>query len=175
MRQIYRYAPITTVVCTLVCSLVVCEIWKLLSFGMVGIKFWCKKICTLRGATGAARAPKPGKTPIMAARRRLLFFKIEVRPRSCRSYQIWRPCTIWSCYFLIWTLLDFWAEICQNFRWFFGKFKKSKRHSEIIWPLLTYWMSTVDENSGLPCKKYKLESKSIEPLWLEWNRFNLKY
>ena len=31
--------------------------------------------------------------------------------------------------------LDFWAEICQIFRWFFGKFKKSKRHSEINWPL----------------------------------------
>ena len=28
-----------------------------------------------------------------------------------------------------------WAEICQIFRWFFGKFKKSKRYSEIIWPL----------------------------------------
>ena len=27
------------------------------------------------------------------------------------------------------------AEICQNFRWFFGKFKISKRHSEINWPL----------------------------------------
>ena len=25
-------------------------------------------------------------------RRRLLFFKIEVRPRSCQSYHIWRPC-----------------------------------------------------------------------------------
>ena len=25
-------------------------------------------------------------------RRRLLFFKIKVRPRSCRSYPIWRPC-----------------------------------------------------------------------------------
>ena len=51
---------------------------------------------TIRGATGVARAPKPGKTPIMAARRRcrrrFLFFKIEVRPRSCRSYHIWRPC-----------------------------------------------------------------------------------
>ena len=46
-----------------------------------------------RGATGAARAPKPGKTPIMATRhcRRLLFYKIKVRPRSCRSYHIWRP------------------------------------------------------------------------------------
>ena len=31
--------------------------------------------------------------------------------------------------------LDSWAEICQIFRWFFGKFKKSKRHSEINWPL----------------------------------------
>ena len=32
-------------------------------------------------------------------------------------------------------ILDSWAEICQNLRWFFGKFKKSKRHSEINWPL----------------------------------------
>ena len=23
----------------------------------------------------------------------LRFFKIEVRPRACRSYHIWRPCT----------------------------------------------------------------------------------
>ena len=47
-----------------------------------------------RGATGAARAPKPGKAPIMAARRRcrrrLLFFKIEVRPRPCRPYRVRR-------------------------------------------------------------------------------------
>ena len=54
---------------------------------------------SIRGATGAARAPKPGKTPIMAARRRrLLFFKIEVRPRSCRSYHIWRPCLTYESY-----------------------------------------------------------------------------
>ena len=48
----------------------------------------------IRGATGAARAPKPGKAPIMAARRRccrrLLFFKIEVRPRPCRPYRVRR-------------------------------------------------------------------------------------
>ena len=55
------------------------------------------KILTInRGATGAARVPKPGKTPVMAAyrhcRRRLLFFKIKVRPRSWRYYPIWRPC-----------------------------------------------------------------------------------
>ena len=29
-----------------------------------------------------------------------------------------------------------WAEICQIFRWFFGKFKKPKRHSENNWPLV---------------------------------------
>ena len=29
------------------------------------------------------------------------------------------------------------AEICQFFRWFFGKFK-SKRHSEINWPLAEF-------------------------------------
>ena len=45
-----------------------------------------------RGATRAARAPKPGKTPIMAACCCLLFSKIKVRPRSCRSYPISRPC-----------------------------------------------------------------------------------
>ena len=49
-----------------------------------------------RGATGVACAPKPDKTPIMAARRRrLLFFKIKVRPGSCRSYPIWRPWVIY--------------------------------------------------------------------------------
>ena len=30
------------------------------------------------------------------------------------------------------------AEICQIFRRFFGKFKKSKRHPEIYWPLHKY-------------------------------------
>ena len=30
--------------------------------------------------------------------------------------------------------LDSRAEICQIFRWFFGKFKAPKRHSEINWP-----------------------------------------
>ena len=31
--------------------------------------------------------------------------------------------------------LDSWAEICQIFWCFYRKFKKSKRHSEINWPL----------------------------------------
>ena len=46
------------------------------------------------GATGAAGVPKPGKAPIMAARRRclprLLFFKIKVRPWPCRPYRVRR-------------------------------------------------------------------------------------
>ena len=39
--------------------------------------------------------------------------------------------------FILWFdhFLDPWEEICQIFCLFFGKFKKSKRHSEIIWPL----------------------------------------
>ena len=42
--------------------------------------------------------------------------------------------------FILWFdhFLDSGAEICQIFRWFFGKLKKkkkSRRHSEIIWPL----------------------------------------
>ena len=53
-------------------------------------------VAILRGATGAARAPNLDKTPNMAARWRcrrcFLFSKIKVRPRSCRSYPIWRPC-----------------------------------------------------------------------------------
>ena len=50
-------------------------------------------ITVIRGASCTARAPKPDKTLIMAARRscHLLFFKIKVRPGSCRSYPIWRP------------------------------------------------------------------------------------
>ena len=39
--------------------------------------------------------------------------------------------------------LDFRAEICQIFRWCFGKFKKSKRHSEINWPLLGLYFSFI--------------------------------
>ena len=42
-------------------------------------------------------APKPDKTPIMVVRlcccRRVLFFKIKVRSRSCWFYPIWHPCS----------------------------------------------------------------------------------
>ena len=39
--------------------------------------------------------------------------------------------------FILWFdhFLDSRAEICQIFRWFFVKFKRSKEHSEINWPL----------------------------------------
>ena len=49
----------------------------------------------IRGAIGAVRTSKLDKTPVKSAlhRCRLLFFKIKVRPRSCRSYPIWSPCS----------------------------------------------------------------------------------
>jgi hypothetical protein len=59
---------------------------------------FCNIMKLHRGATGAARAPKLDKTPNTAVRRRCrrhnLFYKIKVRPRSCRSYPIWRACYI---------------------------------------------------------------------------------
>ena len=48
--------------------------------------------------------------------------------------------------------LDFWAEICQIFRWFFGKFTKSKKHSEIIWPLACLINWTFDSD-GMNSRK----------------------
>jgi hypothetical protein len=66
------------------------------TFFQKGYWYWI----LIRGATGAARAPKLDKTPNTAARRRCrrrnLFYKIKVRPRSCRSYTIWRPCWYFS-------------------------------------------------------------------------------
>ena len=81
--------------------LVVFRTWYIFAF----LDFFCNNISEVtilivevRGATGAARAPKPGKAPIMAARRRyrrrLLFFKIEVRPRPCWPYRVRRR---WKC------------------------------------------------------------------------------
>ena len=65
-----------------------------------------------RGATGAARGPKPGKAPIMAARHRcrLLFFKIEVRPRPCRPYRVRRCCKMLGRKFQF--LTQKWSLIC---------------------------------------------------------------
>ena len=50
---------------------------------------------------------------------------------------------IWATYCIIVILwfdyfLDSGAEICQIFPWFYGKFKTSKRQSEIIWPLVDF-------------------------------------
>ena len=42
-----------------------------------------------------ARPSQVSKAPIMTAcRRRLLFFKIEVRPWPCRPYRVQRPCIV---------------------------------------------------------------------------------
>ena len=55
---------------------------------------------------------------------------------------------------MIWQLFRFpWAEICQIFQCFFGKFKKSKRHSEINWPLaVTNRKNRCWDFSGSPIK-----------------------
>ena len=50
------------------------------------------QVYLIRGATGKVRVPMPDKTPITVMRRCFLFFKIKVRPRSCQSYPLWRPC-----------------------------------------------------------------------------------
>ena len=50
---------------------------------------------------------------------------------------LWNPFILWFDHFSYSR-----TEICQNFRCFFGKLKKSKRHSEINWPLgaeLDFW------------------------------------
>ena len=55
--------------------------------------------------------------------------------------------------FILWFdhFLDSGAEICQIFCWFFGKFKTSKRHSEINWPL-------VQRKTSLPYKCWATQS-----------------
>ena len=59
-------------------------------------RFWhAENITSLfRGTAGAARVPRLGKTANTTARRccRPLSWKIEVRPRSCRSYRVRRHC-----------------------------------------------------------------------------------
>ena len=59
-------------------------------------------IMDLEQATGAppARVPQPDKTTLKTAcrrcRRRVIFFKIKVRPRSCRSYLIHMAPLYWT-------------------------------------------------------------------------------
>ena len=49
----------------------------------------------------------------------------------CKSYYYKNVLLLcWSDHFL-----DSRAEICQIFRWFFGKYMAPKRHSEFNWPL----------------------------------------
>ena len=49
---------------------------------------------------------------------------------------------------LIWPLFSFWAEICQIFRWFFGKFKNIKK---TFWNYLTFSLpSSIKKLSSQP-------------------------
>ena len=64
--------------------------------------------------------------------------------------------------FLLWFghFLDPGAEICQIFRCFFGKFKKSKRHSEIIWPLKkSIFIKTGGRQCGYPMHEWCTKDK----------------
>ena len=66
-----------------------------------------------------------------------------------------------------------WAEICQIFCWFFGKFEISKGHSEINWPLptmnhLEVWTTAVHRwvdlsNCGLEINDFMTVVKSKWP------------
>ena len=68
--------------------------------------------------------------------------------------------------------LDSGAEICQIVHCFFGKFKKSKRHSEIIWPLAnscsTYNKKSLlcatshSSNRGIVCQRRQHKGKIIK-------------
>ena len=88
-----------------------------------------------RGATGAVRAPKPGKSSIMAARRRccrrLLFFKIEVRPRPCRPYRVRRHCIYKKLLPWAWNLNLFITVIG-------GKFKSQAQDSDLEYFVFGY-------------------------------------
>ena len=51
---------------------------------------------------------------------------------------------------LIWPLFRSWAEICQIFRWFFGKFKNIKK---TFWNYLTFTWSCQHSQRMPPCCK----------------------
>ena len=87
-KKLYKYIPFQCII-----SLISTNFWMasiITSNFLITNHQWC------RGATGAVYAPKPGKAPIMAVRRRLLFFKIEVRPQPCRPYRVRRHCRFYE-------------------------------------------------------------------------------
>ena len=82
------------------------------SFDLGSIHIWRQMILayflpTYPGAP-PARRPRPGK--LRPPDRCILFCKIKVRPRSCRSYPIWRPwtvqCTVWKPHRLVESITD---------------------------------------------------------------------
>ena len=58
------------------------------------------------------------------------------------------------------------AENCQNFRCFFGKFKISKRHSEINWPLVVYINCSECQNK----KQFVYTTCSELAIFMFWTR-----
>ena len=83
--------------------------------------------------------------------------------------------------FILWFdhFLDSVAEICQILRWFFVKFTKSKRHSEINWPLglrnTRYSVHNVTNESKQQCSWdfiFNLESHFRFPYcWIKFDTF----
>ena len=80
----------------------------------------------------------------------------NLKALSCNTMIIWViwciKDTIWCLYFIIWALFKSWAEICQIFRWFFGKFKNIKK---TFWDYLTFR------------NKYKTQKKRNAFLWTQ--------
>ena len=55
------------------------------------------------------------------------------------------------------------TEICQNFRWFFGKFRTPKRHSEINWPL-TFQINHLDTKQLLEVMAFIIYLYMLDPV-----------
>ena len=58
---------------------------------------------------------------------------------------------------MIWPLFRFWAEICQIFHWFFGKFKNIRK---TFWNYLTFSRGTQSGHFGI-CRN--ISSHNLKP------------
>ena len=70
--------------------------------------------------------------------------------------------------------LDSGAEFCQIFRWFSGKFKISKRHSEINWPLawmhnlkFKSWMEFWGGIQAMETMLFTIDHINKQPWWIK--------
>ena len=71
--------------------------------------------------------------------------------------------------FIIWFdhFLDSGAEICQIFRWFFGKFWKIKR---TLWNQLTFCSPNTDNHARILKRNSHLNPTSFTDNWQSWCR-----